>query len=261
MNTNRQGEINRISSFLARRDIDELSAFALQKLCPVPQVDVLVLLGNSILYTTSIAAKAYHENLCKTILISGGIGHSTKFLYENIIKSPLYNSIDFCGRAEAELFFDILTRFHAVDASDIIVENRSTNCGDNAIKSVEILKEKQIAYDTMLLIQDPTMQLRSYASFLKYTGKNVKVINYAPFIPVVDENLKLVNSHIDGIWNEARFFELLSGEIPRLRDDELGYGPKGKNFIVHVDIPSDVEKGDRELRKYEEEKQIYFSHR
>ena len=33
---------------------------------------------------------------------------------------------------------------------------------------------------------------------------------------------------------------LLTGEIRRLRDDEHGYGPRGKGFLPHVDIPEDV---------------------
>jgi hypothetical protein len=37
-----------------------------------------------------------------------------------------------------------------------------------------------------------------------------------------------------------RFLSLLLGEIPRLRDDENGYGPNGKRFIGHVEIPDDV---------------------
>jgi Uncharacterized conserved protein len=245
MNTNRY--INRVSSFLARRDIEELSAFSLQKSFHIPKVDILVLLGNSILYTVEMAAKAYRQNLCKTILISGGIGHSTRFLYENISKSPHYHEMDCRGKAEADLFFDILTKFYSVNSSDIIVENRSINCGDNALKSVEKLKYMQISYDSMLLIQDPTMQLRSHASFLKYTDDYVKVMSFAPFIPVVDDNLKLANNEVDGIWDEERFFDLLLGELPRLCDDEMGYGPKGKNFIVHVDIPSDVKRDYRKL--------------
>ena len=37
-----------------------------------------------------------------------------------------------------------------------------------------------------------------------------------------------------------RYVNLLMGEIPRLKDDENGYGPSGKNFIAHVDIPGTV---------------------
>lgn len=43
------------------------------------------------------------------------------------------------------------------------------------------------------------------------------------------------------LWKPERFFDLIMGEIPRLRDDEAGYGPMGKAFITHVDIPIEVE--------------------
>ena len=46
---------------------------------------------------------------------------------------------------------------------------------------------------------------------------------------------------------------LLMGEIPRLSDDENGYGPKGKDYIAHVDIPEKVEQAFLEL------KQVYGS--
>lgn len=38
-----------------------------------------------------------------------------------------------------------------------------------------------------------------------------------------------------------RYLSLIAGELPRLRDDETGYGPRGKDFIIHVDIPRDIE--------------------
>jgi hypothetical protein len=31
------------------------------------------------------------------------------------------------------------------------------------------------------------------------------------------------------------------GEVPRLRDDTDGYGPRGRDFIAHVDLPQEVE--------------------
>ena len=46
-----------------------------------------------------------------------------------------------------------------------------------------------------------------------------------------------INKDIDGIWDIDRYLNLIVGEIPRLKDNEKGYGPNGKNFIVHVDIP------------------------
>lgn len=48
-----------------------------------------------------------------------------------------------------------------------------------------------------------------------------------------------------------RYLSLLLGELPRLRDDESGYGPSGKDFIVHVHFPDDVMAAWRSLRNDE----------
>lgn len=42
------------------------------------------------------------------------------------------------------------------------------------------------------------------------------------------------------MWTMKHYISLLLGEIPRLRDDENGYGPLGKDFIAHVDIRLEV---------------------
>lgn len=44
-----------------------------------------------------------------------------------------------------------------------------------------------------------------------------------------------------------RYMQLIMGEIPRLKDDINGYGPKGNGFIEHVDIPYSVEESYSKL--------------
>lgn len=56
-------------------------------------------------------------------------------------------------------------------------------------------------------------------------------------------------SEIHGMWDVDRYVNLLMGEITRLTDDANGYGPLGKNFIAHVDIPEEVQHAFEELRK------------
>lgn len=241
--------INEISKFLAVRDIPKLNSFDLEKVFGIKKVDILVLLGNSIPYTIKCVVEAYENNLCDRILINGGIGHSTEILRQQIRKDERFNFIQVENRAEADIFFDIMTKIYKVPEHKIIVENQSTNCGDNALKAVKLLSELQITYKSLLLIQDPTMQLRTYASFQKYIeSKEIKLINYAPFIPEVNSELKLINRDVDGIWEEKRFLELIMGEIPRLKDDVNGYGPCGKNFIANVEVPSEIEECYNKLK-------------
>lgn len=53
----------------------------------------------------------------------------------------------------------------------------------------------------------------------------------------------------EDLWSTERFLDLVVGEVPRLRDDAGGYGPKGQGYIAHVDIPEDVERAFKRLRK------------
>ncbi len=243
INTN----LNDIGKFLAVRDLEFLSKEALLNKYDIDKVDVLILLGNAIPYTIEVAHNAYKNKLCSKILISGGIGHSTNLLRNAIKANVKYKNIETKNRSEADIFKDILVDYYDVSEDDIILENQSTNCGDNALKSVNLLDNLHIKYNSIMLIQDPTMQLRSYASFYKYLkDRNTIIINYSPFIPELDGNMNFINKNVDGIWDITRYLDLISGEIPRLRDDNKGYGPNGKNFIAHIDIPSDI------LEKYNE---------
>lgn len=52
---------------------------------------------------------------------------------------------------------------------------------------------------------------------------------------------------MDGIGTVDRYIQLLMGEIPRLKDDINGYGPNGKGYIEHVDIPYSVEEAYSKL--------------
>ncbi len=235
--------LNNISKFLARRDLTQLNKDMLLKKYNLKSVDVLILLGSSLIYTADLAAKIFKEGLIKKIMLVGGIGHSTHYLYDNMRKHPKYNKIELTNRAEADIYNDILVKCHGINPDDILVENQSTNCGSNAKNAYLLFKESNIKANTFMLIQDPTMQLRTYASFLReWQSKDILFINYAPYIPTLSlqDNNILINGAKENAWSPHRFISLLMGEIPRLQDDELGYGPKGKDYIVHVDIPNDI---------------------
>lgn len=244
--------VNRISDFLALRDIDKLDKNELLKRYKIESVDILILLGNSILYTIEVAAKAYKDGICNKVMIAGGIGHATKILVENVKNNERFKDIETEGRSEGDIFLDILKSYYEIHEKNIILENKSTNCGSNAIEALKVLKQRGCVPKSVILVQDPTMQRRTYEAF-KYSWKkeDTKFINYAPFIPKFTEQGvgELHNQIIDGIWDNERFLSLIMGEIPRLRDDENGYGPKGYGFIGHVDIPYEVLNGHEYLKE------------
>ena len=88
------------------------------------------------------------------------------------------------------------------------------------------------------------MQNRMDAGFRKHAPAGIRIINYPAYRATVAWNgEKLVYTEdIPGMWSVERYVNLLMGEIPRLTDDENGYGPKGRDYIAHVEIPEEVRK-------------------
>ncbi len=256
-------DLNNLIKFLSRRDISELSCGALSAAYGLSQADMLIVLGSSMPYLAELGADAVKRGVAKTLMIVGGIGHSTKYLVENICNSKEYKDIEVENRPEADILKDVIVKsLDSVHANNILIENNSTNCGENASEALKIIKKQGEVPSSVIIIQDPTMQLRTHASFLKaWEGERTEIISFSPFIPEVnikDGILKLQND-IFGIWSFDRFIDLVMGEIPRLKDDENGYGPKGKGFIAHVEIPEDVLASyNRMQERFEGYKSIKF---
>ena len=239
---------NIVSSFLAKRYIGSITEEALRTALNTYQVDLLILLGNSSLYVAEQAAKAYQLGLAKELMICGGIGHSTRFLEENIRQHPLYHAIPTGGRAEADMLQDIFVKHWQLSESKVMVENHSTNCGSNASEAYKMLARLEKQPQTILLLQDPVLQRRSQASFEKVWQQQnttaVRFASFAAFVPALEIRagaFTYANEAHNEFCETDRLLSLVMGEIPRLRNDENGYGPKGKGFITAVDIPQEVE--------------------
>lgn len=247
-------DLNLLASFLAADDFGGLQPdpASLERTLGSPLAGVLVLLGNSVLHTSEHAFAAFKARVARHLLISGGRGHSTHLLYENLHADTLYRAINTDARSEADLLAEVAIRFHDIDRTLVTIETESSNCGENALLARRTLEQSGVPGATILLVQDPTMQRRSAASFAKAwhdLGCSVTIANYPTFVPRVKlENNSLVfsNGHIKGLWPMERFVSLVLGEIPRLRDDANGYGPKGRAFIEHVEIsPNLLEAHER----------------
>lgn len=237
-------DFNTIISFLSRRDIKELTSEALLDEFGITEVDIIIVLGNSIPYIAELGAKVFKAGLAKELMIVGGIGHSTNYLVQNVLKYEEYRGIDVHEKSEADILTHILVRNEQMERDRIIIERNSTNCGSNAYEALKVLKEADKVPGSVILLQDPTMQLRTHASFQEvWKEENTLLISFSPFVPQVnisEGQYEFTNKGIKGLWTIDRFVDLIMGEIPRLRDDENGYGPKGKGFISHVEIPEEV---------------------
>ena len=243
-------DVNTLAEFLAHNDNDALSS----------PVDCVVLCGSAILTQaeTIFNMLAQTPGLAKMLVLCGGRGHSTSYMFNAIQTHPVYHELaeSVKGLSEAEMLWHMLHKYFDVErittGCKILVEERSTNCGANAHETRRVLIDAGITdVRSCVIVQDPTMSLRTVASFRKaFAGDEVQTefSAYPTFTPrmLCSEDDQGIAYNVPGIsetllWKKERFWELIMGEIPRLRDDKNGYGPNGKGFIVHVDLPKQVE--------------------
>ena len=240
MNETIASYINILGKFCGRRDIPSLCGQALRQTYGIDQADLMVLFGGSILCGGDLLASAMQQRLAQRYAIVGGAGHTTDTLRRKI--HQMYPQIQTENAAEAICFAAYLQERYGLRPD--LLETRSTNCGNNITFLLELLRRERIAPRSILLIQDASMQRRMDAGFRKHLGTGTLLINYAAYRAQVafrDGQLVFDGKPIPGMWPMDRYITLLMGEIPRLTDDAQGYGPRGRDFIAHVDIPPEVQ--------------------
>ena len=199
-----------------------------------------------------------------TLVLCGGIGHSTSLLRDAIRSAyPDLESSDLDGLPEARIFEKAMRLAwpelcDRIDRGEIeyVVEEESTNCGANANLAVDLMLSRGVSAESLIIVQDPTMMRRTIASFeraydtLGTQLKPERIIPWSTFTPHLRCDQDEVrwditdfcdkNAAVNELWAMDRFLGLIIGEITRLNDDVDGYGPNGKGFIGHVDVPDDV---------------------
>lgn len=247
MNEQTAKNINILGHFCGKRDAEALTVRNLREKYGVEQADVMVLFGGSILCGGDVLAEAMKNGIAKKYMIVGGAGHTTESLRRKVREE--YPQIMTEGLPEAEVFQRYLKTVYGLRAD--LLETESTNCGNNITYMLDLLKRYGTHMRSVILCQDATMQHRMEAGLRRYAADDLRIINFASYrARVIAKDGELAyDREIHGMWDMDRYVSLLMGEIPRLRDDAEGYGPRGKGFIAHVDIPMEVEAAFEELKE------------
>ena len=208
--------------------------------------ELAILAGHSVLPNIE-GAVALAKKFTLPLLISGGIGHATAVLAEAMAAHPLYRQINTQGLSEAQMLAEIARTFAALPDAQLLLEGASRNCGENAAFSQRLLDNHNLQPQQIILIQDPLMQRRTDATF-RWQWRNrsdaPRFINWPVFTPqlITDAGMvRIVGAPPQGLWSLERFLSLLMGEVQRLRNDEQGYGPKGKGFFGEVEMPDEID--------------------
>ena len=238
--------INILGEFCGMRDVPELTPEVLRRAQGIGRADVMALFGGSILCGGDVLAEAMQRGIARKYVIVGGAGHTTEALRSRV--RALFPEIETAGEPEARVFAAYLKKKYGLEAD--LLECASTNCGNNITYLLDLLRENGISFESIILTQDATMQRRMDAGLRKHAGAGLKIINFAAYsarVLAAEGGLRY-EREIPGMWDVERYLSLLMGEIPRLSDDAGGYGPRGKGFIAHVDVPDAVRRAFEELR-------------
>jgi uncharacterized SAM-binding protein YcdF (DUF218 family) len=214
-------------------DLDQIAAFLAAPDELEGPVGLAILLGNAVLATAEAFGHFVSSGRARRYMIVGGVGHSTEHLRNAVREHPAFSRIATEGLTDARILREVLRTLGAEAA--YVLEEKSANCGANASEARRLLDTLALSHETVVLVQDPTMMRRSRASFERVWEDRpaTRFFNQPTFVPSV--------ANAAQHWPLDRYVSLLLGEIPRLRDRPGGYGPTGSGFIVHVDIPEEIE--------------------
>lgn len=248
---------NVLARWCAQRDVSALTREALIDQAEIPegQADLFVLFGGGVTGTVETLAAAMRSRVARRYAIVGGRGHATYWLDRAIGRLREEDgSLPIPGVAsEAEMLDALLFARYGLRAD--FLETRSTNCGNNITYLLDLLEGEDGVPASVILSQDAVMQRR-----MDVTWKR-QVMDRSPFAgtqvinwPSYDAELACDGGRLvwrqapEGIWLMEKYLQLLMGEVGRLTDDEHGYGPRGRDFVVHVDVPAEVRAAADVLR-------------
>lgn len=245
-----KNNLNILANFCGVRDFDIFDKEKRTENFKADKADIMVLFGGSILCGGDLLAKAISEKIADKYIIVGGAGHTTDNLRGQMAR--LFPTLITAEMTESELFRHYIKTLYNCDVD--FIETKSTNCGNNITFLLDLIETENLKCDNIILSQDASMQKRMWAT-LKKQRPNLNIVNYAVYqVEIIEEDGTLTfNNSPKGMWNINHFSTLLMGEIPRLKDDENGYGPKGAGYIAHVDIPNEVSEAFECIKNINEE--------
>lgn len=185
----------------------------------VPADVILVLCSHD----TSVAERGAQlalDGWAPLLIFSGGLGAITKRMW---------------SEPEADQFAAIARRM-GVAGERILIENRSTNTGENITCTQALLAERGLDPQAFIVVQKPYMERRSFATFRKrWPDKTVLVTS-----PQVSFDDYLAN-YSNASLSADDVISIMVGDLQRVRE----YPARG--FQIPQDIPDDVWSAYEEL--------------
>ena len=154
------------------------------------------------------------------LIVSGGLGAITRHLWHE---------------PEADQFAAIAIEM-GVPPDRILIENQSTNTGENVLFTKQLLADRGLELHSFILVQKPYMERRSYATFKRHWPEKEVTVT-SPQVSF-DEYL---NGYSNRALSADDVIAIMVGDLQRIRV----YASRGFQIAQH--IPEDVWEAFEEL--------------
>lgn len=178
--------------------------------------DLIIVLGSNDIRVAQRGAELFLNNYAPLILFSGGIAHTEDMLNTG------------WNKPEADVFAEEAIKL-GVPKEDILIENKATNTGENILMVYELLKKKTLIPNSVLIVQKPYMERRTYATFKKqWSERKTEILITSPQIDFLD----YPNEDI----SMEEVINIMVGDLQRI----VEYPKKG--FQIYQEVPDEVLK-------------------
>jgi uncharacterized SAM-binding protein YcdF (DUF218 family) len=184
------------------------------------KADAILVLCSHDRKVAETGAQLFLEGWAPLLIFAGGLGSVTRGMWTE---------------PEADQFAEIALGM-GVPSERILIENRSTNTGENILFTRQLLAEKRIDPQQFILVQKPYMERRSFATFRKvWPEKDVLVTSRRVSF---DEYL---SAYANKELSKDDVISIMVGDLQRIKL----YPDKG--FQIHQEVPDDVWSAYEEL--------------
>jgi uncharacterized SAM-binding protein YcdF (DUF218 family) len=186
------------------------------------KADAILVLCSHDKKVAETGAQLFLDGWAPLLIFAGGLGSVTREMWT---------------QPEADQFAEIAIGM-GVPSDRILIENRSSNTGENILFTKQLLAEKQIDPQRFILVQKPYMERRSFATFKKVWPEK-EVIVTSPKVSFEEYLRGYANEEL----SRDDVISIMVGDLQRIKLYPL------KGFQIHQEIPDDVWSAYEELVK------------
>lgn len=192
------------------------------------KADAILVLGCSDISVVDVGIELYKKGYADKIIFSGGLGKDTSKIWDE----PEANK------------FAKLAISKGIPENKILIENKSTNTGENFRFTKKLIEENNLKIRKIIIVHKPYDEKRAYATFKNWMPEYEGIIT-SMNISCEDYNQNAIKNNL------PNWVDLMVGDVQRMRV----FVKKG--WQVETEVPDEIWDAYEELVKRGYNKYIF----